>query len=533
MSDLGPAVGSAPAVAPASLGRLSALLDEYGLISMVVIAFLSHAINIFNYPLYLGDEGIYLEQAWAVIHLGQLAPYTYFYDHAPAGWLLIALWEFLLPGHFHAFGMAINSARALMALLDVGSTALLYRIARHMTGSHFAAIAASIVFSLSPLDIYYQRMVLLDNIMVFIVLLALDLLLHNTRRIVPILASGLCFGFATLTKENALFFAPAFAYLLYHQVRNTYRERFSLVGWSVSAAMIISLYPLYALLKGEFFPAGETIIGNGSPGAHVSLISTVLWQISRHGGSILNPDSQFWQYFWGKWWNKDPLIIVAGAMATVLNVYVGFSDRERYRNTLIAGLLSLAFTIYLIRGSVMIDFYVVPVLPFFALNVGIFLHHLTQIRLQVGGAAVATVILMALTIGFLAQSHDEYFVNQTMLQQEQLAFIRQNVPSNANMLIDDDLWVDLHDPWGNVPTYPLANSHWKIAGDPAIYDKVLHDNWQSLDYLVMSNQLREIFGENGEQLAITAYNHSRVLARFQEGDVELEVRQVIKPGASD
>lgn len=508
------------------------LAEEYGLIAMVLLALLTHAINMFHYPLYLGDEGIYLEQAWAVLREGALAPYTYIYDHAPAGWLLIAVWEFLLPRHFLTFGMAINSGRVLMLLVDMGSTALLYRIARRMTNSHFAAIAAAAAFTLSPLEIYYQRMVLLDNVMVFWVLLTLDLLLMETRRIMPLLASGFCFGMATLCKENALFFAPVLGYLLYHKVKGTYRARFALAGWSVSAAMFISFYPVYALLKGEFFPAGSTLIGNGSPGAHVSLISTVLWQVSRHGGSILSPDSPFWQYFWGKWWQKDPLIIVIGAAATVINLLIGLSDRDRHRETLVASLLAIAFTVYLIRGSVMIDFYVVPVLPFFALNVGLLLSRLASTPPRAIGATLATLALVAMSIAFVAQSHDEYLVDQTTLQAHQLAFIRANVPSNAMVLIDDDLWVDLHEPNGNEPVFPLAHSHWKIAGDPAIQDKLLHGKWQNLDYMVMSNQLHSIFEQNGEQLAIDAYNHSRLMARFEEGDVELEVRQVIKPGAS-
>lgn len=516
-----------------SLGdSLRGVLDEYGLTAMVLLAVITHAINMFHYPLYLGDEGIYLEQAWSVLTEGRLAPYTYIYDHAPAGWLMIALWEFLLPRHFLTFGMAVNSARVLMLLIDAGSTALLYRVARRMTNSHFAGIAAAAAFTLSPLEIYYQRMVLLDNIMVFWVLLTLDLLLMESRRIVPLLASGLCFGIATLCKENALFFAPVLAYLLYQKVRRTYRTRFSLAGWAVTAAMLISLYPVYAVLKGEFFPASSTIIGNGSPGAHVSLISTVLWQLSRHGGSILSADSPFWVYFWGKWWNKDPLIIVAGAVATMINLAIGLSDRGRHRNTLVASLLAIAFTVYLIRGSVMIDFYVVPVLPFFALNVGLLLSRLATAPPRVIGATLATVALVAMSIGFVAQSHDEYFVDQTTLQAHQLAFIRANVPSNVNLLVDDDLWVDLHQPNGNQPVYPLAHSHWKIAGDPAIQDKLLHNNWQNLDYMVMSNKLHSIFQQNGEQLALTAYDHSRLLARFEEGDVELEVRQVIKPGQS-
>jgi 4-amino-4-deoxy-L-arabinose transferase-like glycosyltransferase len=516
-----------------SLGdSIRGLADEYGLIGTVLLAAITHAFNMFHYPLYLGDEGIYLEQAWAVLRLGQLAPYTYFYDHAPAGWLLIALWEFLLPRQFLTFGMAINSARVFMLLLDSGSTALLYRVARHMTGSHFAAIASAVAFTLSPLEIYYQRMVLLDNIMVFWLLLSFDLMLTESRRIMPLLASGFCFGVATLCKENSIFFLPVLGYVLYHKVQGTYRARFSIVGWSASAAMLISLYPVYALLKGEFFPAGSEIVGSGAPAAHVSLISTVLWQMSRHGGSILDPNSQFWSYFWGKWWIKDPIIIVVGAAATAINLLIGLSDRERHRYTLVASLMSIAFTIYLIRGSVMIDFYVVPVLPFFALNVGLLLSRLAHAPPRLIGATLATVALVAMAVGFVAQSHDTYLVDQTSLQIHQLAFIRQNVPANAMVLIDDDLWVDLHEPNGNQPVYPLANSHWKIAADPAIRDKLLHDRWQSLDYLVMSNKLHYIFGLNNEQLALDAYNHSRLLARFEEGDVELEVRQVIKPEPS-
>ena len=513
-------------------GVLQNLAAEYGLIAMITIALVSHGYNMFHYPLYLGDEGIYLEQAWAVVREGRLAPYTYFYDHAPAGWLFIALWEFLLPRHFLTFGMAINSGRVLMLLVDVGSVYFLYRIAHRMTGSHFAAIATSIAFTLSPLEVYYQRMVLLDNVMVFWLLVTIDLLLLETRRIMPILLSGFCYGIATLCKENSVFFLPVLAYMLYHRVHGTYRTRFSLVGWSVAGAMLISLYPVYALLKGEFFPAPSTIVGNGAPGAHVSLISTLLWQMGRHGGSILNADSQFWQYFWGKWWYKDPLIIIVGVAATLINLAIGLSDRQRHRNTLIASLLSIAFTLYLIRGSVMIDFYVVPVLPFFALNVGLLLGRIANAPPRLFGATLATVALVAMTTGFLAQSHDEYLVDQTSLQADQLAFIRANVPANAKVLIDDDLWVDLHEPNGDAPVYPYAHSHWKIAADPDIQNKLLHNNWENLDYLVMSNKLHYIFGLNDEQLALTAYDHSRLLARFEEGDVELEVRQVIKPASS-
>src|SRR5919199_752976 len=52
---------------------------------VLVVTFASHALNMFAYPLYLGDEGIYMEQAWAALKGIGLTPYTYTYDHALVG----------------------------------------------------------------------------------------------------------------------------------------------------------------------------------------------------------------------------------------------------------------------------------------------------------------------------------------------------------------------------------------------------------------------------------------------------------------
>src|SRR5215813_1089596 len=82
---------------------------------------LTHGYHLFEYPLYITDEGIYMEQAWSVLRQGSLSPYTYFYDHAPAGWLMIAGWVALLPRRFETFGDAINSGRALMLLAHIAS----------------------------------------------------------------------------------------------------------------------------------------------------------------------------------------------------------------------------------------------------------------------------------------------------------------------------------------------------------------------------------------------------------------------------
>src|SRR5262249_54139544 len=56
-----------------SIWRWEALL----IVVVLLIAVLAQGINMFHYPYYEDDEGTYISQAWAVVHLGRLAYYTY------------------------------------------------------------------------------------------------------------------------------------------------------------------------------------------------------------------------------------------------------------------------------------------------------------------------------------------------------------------------------------------------------------------------------------------------------------------------
>src|SRR5215475_12965135 len=148
------------------------------LIGLIVIGLLAHGLNMFQFPSITGidDEGIYASQAWAILREGQLSPYTYVYDHVPGGWILLAAWM-ALSGGPHAFGSAVDSGRVLMLLLHVASLLMLYRIARKLGCGVLTSTLATLVFTLSPLALGYQRRLLLDNIMLFWCLLSLDLLL--------------------------------------------------------------------------------------------------------------------------------------------------------------------------------------------------------------------------------------------------------------------------------------------------------------------------------------------------------------------
>src|SRR5260370_21222322 len=189
-------------------------IDSLLLVISLIAGALTHGFNLFNYPLYVTDEGIYIQQAWSVLREARLWPYTYFYDHAPAGRIAIASWVALLPTQFQTFGSAIDTGRALMLLVHVLSTFLLYRVTARLSGSTLAAVIAAFFFNVSPLAIFYQRQLLLDNLMVTWMLLSLYLVTSGSdwrrgdMRIVAAMLSGMTFGVAVLNKQNTVFFFP-------------------------------------------------------------------------------------------------------------------------------------------------------------------------------------------------------------------------------------------------------------------------------------------------------------------------------------
>lgn len=518
------------------------------LLFSVVSGAATHGWHLFQYPLYLTDEGIYMEQAWSVIRELKLEPYTYFYDHAPAGWLLISGWVSLLPLQFQTFGNAINTGRVLMLILHIISIFLLFHITYRFSGRLTAATIACFFFNFSPLAVYYQRQVFLDNIMVFWMLLSLYLATRDDGRIVTIMLSGVAFGVAVVTKENAIFFAPVFGYLLYTQVRQQPNYRFALGFWTYMAGSIISFYFLYATLKNELFPAHFDFNLNTPQTEHVSLLYTIWWQLHRGQGSILDASSDFWKFGLGIWLPRDKFILIFGSATMILNLLIGWFARPRNRGYIVASLLGISYAIYLIRGSQMLEFYIVPMIPFLAINLGIFsailLEPLAKLRPVSVSAALQGVAILTLFAGLLSPTagyffvkdqygktvpHDLYKLNVTYMQTDQLAFIRQHIPPNAKVIIDDDLWVQLHDV---APYYKWAHSHWKAASDPDVRDKLLGRDWRNIDYIVMSNKMLQAMqlnnGDGNENYILEALQHSVRIWDLHRGDIELQIYQVQK-----
>ncbi len=478
--------------------------------AILLVSFFTHFTNMFNYPYYENDEGTYMSQAWSLISDGKIAPYTYWYDHAPAGWFLIAAWV-KLTGGFFTFNTSVNSGRVLMLLIHVASSFFLYYIARKTTGSKSAGIITVLLFSFSPLGIYFGRRVLLDNIMIFWVLMSLAILIKSGKNLISLILSATVFGIAILTKENAIFFIPVFLYFIYTNASRHQRE--FLVGkWLVISLLVTSTYFLYAILKGEFLPVG--FMGNTTE--HVSLITTLKNQYSR--GIALpfwDTRSYFYINFVG-WLYKDPIIMIVGILATVINFFFSFFDR-RFR---IPAYLSLSFWLFLLRGKLVIDFYIVPLVPILALNIGVLLAlGLTKMSF---GKTILNRIFLAVFLMFLiflqnVQKLPVYTQNETRNQIAAIDWIKKNIPKDAKVVIDDAIYVDLHAQRSEGdPIFENADWSWKIEKDPEVLQAKLQGDWSNIQYLVLSHEILKQIKDGQFPLLQKALTNSEKVFEWKE-----------------
>lgn len=491
------------------------------LLALVLLALLAHSLNMFNFPAltFKEDEGVYAAQAWAILREGQLTPYTYTYDHAPGGWALVAAWYFLIGGP-NTFAGAVESGRVLMLLLHLAMVPMVYHLARKLGAGMAPAALGAFLFSVSPLALFYQRMLLLDSMMLFWLLLSLDLLLNGWGSLSRMVLSGVCFGLAVLTKETAIFLLPALLFIAI-QDRRRHQGRFAVFGWLVPAGMVISLYPLFAILKGELLPSGDA--------AHVSLLGSAMWQASRGGGGLFNLDNDFWQLLRTDWLPRDPVLTIGGALAVAVNLVRGLRDRR----ALAAGLLGLMPLAYLARGGLVLDFYVLAAIPFLCLNLAVAVAPLLRRLPTVAGAGLALAAAGALAIGWTTGGLllPLYQERPSTVGREALAWIYGHVPTDSKIITRDDFWVALREPPAGQAPFPNAHSHWKVAQDPAIRVGVFDDTWASVDYLIMwGGGMEEDFRSSDNQIALGALRNAHLVKRWLATDYDAAVhpRQMIE-----
>lgn len=504
--------------------RAGSGIDTWALALVVTVAAVAHGFNMFAYPYFENDEGTYMAQAWSMLHKGALAPYTYWYDHPPVGWAQLAA-LLSLTGAGQLVPQHIPTGRAFMLLYQVGSTALVYLITRKVTGRPWAGVLAALAFSLSAWGIYYHRRVLLDNIATFWMLAAFLALAEERLSLRRIWLAAVALAIAVLSKENLIFVAPAMLLLVALRTGGA-RRVIGAAGFTLLTGSLVSLYPLMALLRGEFFPSrsGEE--------QHVSLMCTLAFQTGRgKDGGILDPSSGFWVWV-ASWLREEPLLVGGGTLAAVACLLM--IRRSPFAGSV--GLATLLMWLFVGRGGVIADFYLLPLLPLLAMSLvfvfcaaaDIWERHVGRADFVVPALAFAFMLpgTVAGYMGNPAKGAPALWQNrEAMAHAEAVAWVRANLPQDTPLAIDMSMWSDLHETYA-LPSFTKAHYYWRGAADPAIRDGVFREDWRNIAYIVATPQLRYDAERAHMPMISDALRNSRTIATFDTGGWDVQVRQV-------
>jgi len=488
---------------------------ELSIVGCVAVALGTvHAWGMARYPAFFDDEGTYVSQAYAVNHLGALAPYTYWYDHPPLGWILLAGWNRVIPS-FGADTLAVAEGRQFILAVFIVSACLVYLISRRMGVRRSFAAFATLLFGLSPLAVHYQRMVLLDNIAVAWVLAAFALVLTPKRRLAAYAVAGLCFGCATLTKETFLLFLPALLVGIWHHAAGPTR-RFALTVFSTTFVGTAGFYPLFALLRGELLE------GDG----HTSLMYGVHFQLSRQGaGSLLDADSGA-RHLVEDWLHHDPIVLVLGIALIPLLLAM-----RRYR--LIGIALFVPVGMALRPDGYVPAMYVIGLIPFAALAIAAGCEALATVasrysaRLPRGqrlAVLLATVAIIAVPSAVAAPRWVESDLRQLQTNDvsataQAVDWLTAHVSRESTLLTDDTIWTDLV-----ARGYSPDRTVWfyKLDLDPSVQVP-----WWKFDYVVRTNLLAgNLYWLPHSKQVI---DRSATVAVFTSNSERIEIRRVLKP----
>ncbi|MEV8516262.1 hypothetical protein [Dactylosporangium sp. NPDC051484] len=254
--------------------------------------------------------------------------------------------------------------------------------------------------------------------------------------------------------------------LVQHTDRRT--RKWNLGVFFVSFTVLVSSYPVFALLKNELLP------GTG----HVSLTGALWWQLFGRSGSGSLLDSSSGTFSLAKSWvDLDPWLLLPG----VLLIPAGFAVAWLRP----IGLALLIQVVMMCRGGYMPFAYVIAMLPFAALLIAgacdmLWARGRTWRVAPLAAAAVAAVLVVP---AWATTLYDQSKTDGSADSRAATRWVIDHIPHDAAVVTDGYIWMDLKLAGFTRPVWL-----WKVDTDPEVMQKYLPGGASSIDYVVMTDQ---------------------------------------------
>jgi hypothetical protein len=366
----------------------------------------------------------------------------------------------------------------------------------------------------------YSRWTFLDNLVTPWLLLAFVLAASPRRSISAATGAALSFAMAALTKETALVALPALVWAMAQNLDRRNRAQVIAVA-GFSGLLLMAMYPLYALYKGELFERPD----------QNSLLGTAKWQLMEResSGSLLDPISPT-THMVGQWLGTDRWLLLAGLVAIPIALLA-----RRLRPAVLVLVLQW---LVLVRGGYVPFMQVVNLMPWSALvivgavEIVAGNRRLATFRRLAGGrrsglprpraasTGLAALCLAAVLIGAWVPAL------RPMLEARQepplwsaTQWLARNVPRDQVLVVHDSIWTDLVHHYGFDPQPIIV---YKLDTDPAVRETL-----RRIDYLVVPNWYYATPAGVAKYPTLTeAQEHAVVVARFGSGDDGVRIYRV-------
>ncbi|MEM7344705.1 MAG: glycosyl hydrolase family 8 [Chloroflexota bacterium] len=481
--------------------------------------------NLFNFPHYEFDEGLYISSAWAVVTQSRLDFYTYTYNNPPLGWFLLGGWAYLTGG-FEQFGSAINSGRVFMLGLNILSSLFLFLSLRHLTNRVSTALFGVIIFIVSPLGVILHRQLLVDNIAILWLFISLYLLIISQGRLGLLVWSAIAFGLGFWSKISVvLLFWPILIYWIGIQAPPKQR-RVATVLWGTITLAMMTLFPLMALLKDELLPSG-VLWSSSVP--HVSLLETFFQQRQVGISSLAN-----FVTTWQRWLVADPGIIGLGLIIVILGSILFWRKNHALQSVFA---MLLLYNLFLIIGNTAHNQDAVTTLALIALGSGLVSSYtidwlvVNWPQVQKALTPIMTVVIILILSYGMETNLDHFLLNRTAAQTAAIEWMGRTLPPDSTLIVDTSALIDLRTPsqtdgkiFSKAHAYTFANN------DPEIRSNLLADQWQLVDYVTVNNA--NFTGRpqmEGLDLMSEVVQNSTLVQTFTADDFSVELRRVRKP----
>ena len=342
---------------------------------------------------------------------------------------------------------------------------------------------------------------------------------------------------------------PALAWLVWARADRRTRRMCVSAFCSVAVVLLI-LYPMYAVLKGELIP------GKG----HVSLLGAIEWQLAQRStsGSVFVRGTDANALVTG-WFDGAPALWW-GALAA--GPFIMLNRDWRWLGAALGVPLA-----YMLHPGYLPEMFIIGVIPFAALAIAcagdLVWHsqraanlawagmgrlrgagerrhgqpkaaagHLGRVgerrNLRLLWQAGCCVGLVWASMQFVPSWFSDDRLAMTANDSSELraaeTWVERHVPRTASLLVDDNVWIDLVD---DGYSQNKVVWFWELDSDPDV-ERRFPERWRQVDYVVLTDTMRIniIAGAASIPSVVGAVAHSTLVASFGSGPSPMEVRKV-------